>query len=409
MEPGGYRMESPILFDDAFYEILRHMPSFGTERLPVSQALGRVLAQDAASRVNVPPFSRSMMDGYAIHADNLHRGEMLKVLNTVAAGATPTVTVTPGHAVRVMTGAPIPDGTAAVVRDEWCDVIDESTIQVLKVIVRGESIQHQGEDGPRQTKLLSSGTRLTELELAVLQTFGVTSIEVRKTPVATLLITGSELVQDTEQELHGGQIYGTNDILLRGALEKDGVLVERVAYIPDDPMLLQEAVETARQSSDLVILTGGVSVGDFDYTPSAIEASGSTIHIRKVLMRPGSPLLFATSGQTAFFGLSGNPAACFAQFSVLVRPAIRRAMGQDDSPFPHSAVLTHDLSLKPIKHTRVQRARLSVENGSLYVDSQMSQSSGVISSLLQTGAYIRVNESELKAGTVVPIRIIREL
>ncbi|QSO52563.1 molybdopterin molybdotransferase MoeA [Alicyclobacillus curvatus] len=402
-------MEPLTLFDDAFEQIRTHLRGWGHETVPAEQAYGRIVASDVEAEVDVPPFSRSMMDGYAVTAADLSQGTMLHVTDTVPAGQPTPTALYNGQAVRVMTGAPVPDNAAAVVRDEWCRVLGTQTFEILKTVAFGESIQPKGEDGERGQKLISCGTRLSELDIAVLKAFGVKHITVYRVPTAALIITGTELVEHTTEELRDGQIYGTNDALLKGALESDGIHVERIEYVKDDAEYLGHVVNTASENHDLVIVTGGVSVGDFDFTPSAIEAANSTVHIRKVLMRPGSPLIFATKGNTALFGLSGNPGACFAQFSVLVRPAIRLALGRQDEPFPHTAILRHDVALKPIKHTRVQRAKVYVESGQLQVDCQLAQSSGVISSLVSTDAYVRLDGSTASKGTVVRLRFVRNL
>ncbi|QSO46186.1 molybdopterin molybdotransferase MoeA [Alicyclobacillus mengziensis] len=402
-------MEPLIRFDDAFTRIRTHMPNWGFETVPAEEAYGRIAASDVEAEMDVPPFSRSMMDGYAVMAEDLSRGTTLQVISTVAAGQPAKSTIEKGQAVRVMTGAPVPENAAGVVRDEWCQVLDEARIEVLRTVFVGESIQSKGDDGKPGQKLVAQGTRFTELDVAVLKAFGVTQVSVYRMPSAALIITGTELVEDVTDELQFGQIYGTNDALLKGALESDGICVGLVEYVQDDAEKLTNAVKRASDAHDLVIVTGGVSVGDFDFTPSAIEGAGSTVHIRKVLMRPGSPFVFATAESTALFGLSGNPGACFAQFSVLVRPAIRLALGLNDAPFPHSGILSHDISLKPIKHTRVQRAKVYVESGQLLVDCQLSQSSGVISSFVSTDAYVRLDDSTLKNGTVVPLRFVRNL
>lgn len=401
-------MDKITLFDEAASIIRERLTALPTEQVPVRHATSRVLAEDIYAKVSVPPFNRTMMDGFAVSPEDLLLGQRVRVTDYIAAGSTSSESLTRGQAARVMTGAPVPNGAAAIVRFEWCEYDDE-WMTIKRVPQVGESIQAAGSDGAAGKLLLPKGRMITEMDAAVLQTFGLSQVPVVTRPKATIFVTGSELVMDNETPLGPAQIYGTNDLLLKGALERDGIDVVETAVLKDDLEVIANAVRRASHDSDYIIVTGGVSVGDRDFTPFAIEQVAGELFLRKVLMRPGSPFVFAQKAGCSIFGLSGNPSACFVQYVTLIRPAIESVLGNPSSPFPLTGVLTHDVSLKPVKHVQIHRARVEIVEGTLRVDCKMAQSTGVISSFVDAGACVRFDESDYQAGDVIPIRLLRPL
>ncbi|MCL6452532.1 MAG: molybdopterin molybdotransferase MoeA [Alicyclobacillus sp.] len=401
-------MQSPVSFDDAFTLLKSHLPFTVAdpgrgEWVAVANADGRTLVEPAYAAIDVPPFDRAMMDGYALTAADLaERRTPLRSVLAVAAGHTPRVAMEPGMCARVLTGAPVPMGTAAVVRQEWCTESD-GEIEVLRWPAPGESIQPAGQDGRSGEPLLPAGRVLSALDCAVLQTFGVKQVRVARRLRAALLVTGDELAP-AGGPLAPGQIYGTNDRMLDGCLRADGLEVVQTAHLRDDPRELATAITRAAADADVIVVTGGVSVGDFDFTPHAVEQVLGPLLLRKVLMRPGSPLVFAVRDQVACFGLSGNPAACFAQYETLIGPALRCSLGQTDVPFPATGILAHDVQLKPVKHTVVHRGKMHLQAGQLLVDCRMAQSTGVVSSLLASDVLVRLDDADYRAGDIVPIR-----
>jgi molybdopterin molybdotransferase len=403
-------MDQIHLFDKAV-DIIEHLPlNQRVRKQTVTSALGSVLAEDAVAHVHVPPFAKAMMDGFAVKGADVHsKGARLTVIASVAAGSASTTRLAHGQAARIMTGAPLPDGADTVIRFEWVEQSEDGhQIEILKPAEVGESVQRLGEDGLAGTSVLSKGSPLTGPNMAVLRTFGISQVSVYELPRISVIVTGSELVPTPDQALQPGQIYGANDALIVGALREDGIAVHRVQYVKDDLQQLVHALAEETKEADYVLITGGVSAGDFDYTPAAIAEVGAHIAIRKILMRPGSPFVAATHGKCIIFGLSGNPAACFAQFETLIHPVLRRFMGLSEGPFPHSGVLSHDIDLKHIKHTRILRAQGTIANGVVHINSELAQSSGIISSFSAANCLIRLNESKLSAGTVVPLRWFRQ-
>jgi len=397
----------------SFEEALRISTQFvrrrPTVRIPVDTALGRVAAEDVRAVVDVPPFARAMMDGYAVRANDVAQaGVQLNVSGMVAAGSALTPPVRQGEAVRIFTGAPLPPGADAILRQEWCSASEDGrVITVLRPLAHGESVQTRGEDAHPGDVLVPTGRRLTAADVAVCKASGVADLDVIDAPLVAILVTGSELVQDPRLPLAHGQIYGSNDAWLRGKIEEDGARVGAVMYVADDQAAIEAAIALLAQSHDFIVSTGGVSVGDYDFIPRAVGKLAGKLDIEKVWMRPGSPFVLGRVQQAVVFGLSGNPAASFIQYETLVRPAIRMSMGWLDTGFTSSAKLTTDVVLKPIKHIRILRATAYIEAAVVWVDTQMSQSPGLLSGLTIANCLVKMDESSYKRGDVVPVRWLK--
>lgn len=386
---------------------LSHPPH--VQVLPLIQTYGHVLAQDTYAKVDMPPFSRAMMDGYAVHSQDAVPGTILQIIDQIAAGDEPKYTVNTGQAIRIMTGAPIPEGADAVIRQEWCELLDEQKIRILRQARIGESIQNKGEDGYQGDFLLAKGTRITGTEMAILKTFGISNLSVTTPPSVSILITGSELIQEVTDTLPFGRIYGANDLFLSGALQEDGIYPKNIQYVPDDPHTLKTTLQTLAEQSNYLIVTGGVSAGDFDFVPSVIKQLTPSVPIEKIWMRPGSPFIAAVMDKTVIFGLSGNPGAAYTQFEMLVRPAIRASLGFERPLFTISAKLCSPLTLPPIKHTRILRAKAVMRESEIWVDTDFSQSPGLILSLASANCLIRLDKSNYSRGEHVPVHAIRNL
>jgi molybdopterin molybdotransferase len=397
------------LFDEAV-AVVRELAKVGRlERVPLDHCVGRVLAEDVRAAVSMPPFDRAMMDGFAIRSEDVTASARFTVTGTCAAGQVPTLSVRPGEAVRIMTGAAMPNGANAIARFEWCVEPEPGVVEVLRPISAGESVQPTGDDAPAGTVLFRQGTTLGSLEQALLRTFGVGEVVVYKRPTVAVVVTGSELVHNPHVPLKPGQIYGCNDLLMRGLAAASGAEVRFVDHLPDDLEAVCSVVKQRASEVDCVITTGGVSVGDHDYLPKALAQLGTVLHVEKVWLRPGSPFLAATLGDCTVFALSGSPAACLVQFETLVRAWFEASFGRTTPPFPHTGQLAGDVELKPVKHTRVLRAKATVQDGVVLVDTALAQATGVLSSLAESNCLIRIDDCPVKSGTVVPLRWLRPL
>ncbi|MCL6516395.1 gephyrin-like molybdotransferase Glp [Alicyclobacillus sp.] len=391
--------------DEAIGRVAALAQPMPVEEVPLTAARGRTLAGPVRAAIPVPPFDRAMMDGFAIRAADTERvPARLAVRAATAAGERAAPWVGPGEAVRILTGAPMPPGADAVARFEWCDEPKPGQVEVLRRVRPGESVQPAGDDAPAGRTLLVAGTRMGPLEEALAKTFGVARVPVHRTPRVGVVVTGSELVTTPGAPLGPGQIYSGNDLLIPGWATAAGGEVVAVEVLPDDAEHIRKEIARLSASCDCVITTGGASAGDFDFIPGVLAALGGRTAVHKVWMRPGSPFLAARIGTCTAFALSGNPAAALIQFESLVRVWFDVALGRPVCPFPATGRLMHDLHLKPVKHTRILRARAMLTDGVLSVDASLSQSSGVLSSLAVSNCLVRIDEPDLPKGTVVPLR-----
>jgi len=273
------------------------------------------------------------MDGYAVRAADVadasaDRPIVLSVLETVAAGARPTQAVQPQTAIRVMTGAPVPEGADTVIR------VEDTDRGVDRVIIRdardaGRNVRPRGEDLRAGGLAVAAGTTLGPAQLGVLASVGAANLQVYRTPRVAVLTTGDELVDvDRFDEVRKGErIVSSNSYTLRAAVQAAGGMVLDLGISPDDPSAMRARLAAAA-GCDLVITSGGVSVGDFDYTKHVVESLGGTLKLSRVRMRPGAPMTFGTIGMLPWIGLPGNPVSSMVTFELFVRPAIRKMRGE---------------------------------------------------------------------------------
>ncbi len=312
---------------EALDRILPHVPPLATERVPLSQALGRVLAEAVVSTIDLPAWDNSAMDGFAVRWADLPG--RLRVLETVAAGAVPQFPVEKGTATRIMTGAPVPAGADAVV------MVEESEGEGEEVSFRrqpreGQHIRRKGSDLQAGTVVLQPGTVLGAGALGLAAAVGVPSLRVAVRPRVGILSTGDEVVE-TGFPLDHGQIWSSNSRSLAALVEQAGGVPVDLGIVRDEPAALKAAFHEGLRC-DILLSTGGVSVGDFDYVKEVLQDLGVVMDFWKVWMKPGKPLAFGNIGSRPIFGLPGNPVSCMVNFLQFVRPMIRLMVG-DPRPF----------------------------------------------------------------------------
>ncbi len=317
-----------ILFEEAQAIVDRLLAGrhIETERLPILHCHGHVTAEEPKSRLELPPFNKSAMDGYAVMNDD--ERETYRVLEHIPAGKTPTLALTPGTASRVMTGAPVPEGTDRVIMIEQTDG-GEETVRVHKHGGK-ENICWQGEDVGVGQRLLNRGERLDVLAVANLIACGVTEVSVRRSIRLAILSTGDEITGQPG-DLAPGKIMDSNGPMLAGLCKEQGIQVVRQEIVRDDREALAAALRQASESADLTVVSGGVSAGDFDFVPQALADVGFTIHFDRVAAQPGKPLTFATNGDAVLFGLPGNPVSVFTGFHLFVLRAACHLCGATPS------------------------------------------------------------------------------
>jgi molybdopterin molybdotransferase len=312
----------------ALSRILANVIVLGSESVPIAEAVGRVLAKNLRACADLPGFDNSAMDGYAVRAADCAPGASrpLKVLATARAGAVSSARVGRGEAVKIMTGAPLPRGADAVVMKEFTAPGPDGTVRILRTPRRGDHIRPRGEDVRRGARLLKKGVRLRPYEIALLAAQGIARVQVIRAPRVAILATGDELVSGSGR-LGAGKIRNSNGPASAAALTRWGARVVISRVVRDDPASLRRAVRAALSRADLVLVTGGVSVGDFDYTQAVLKSIGARIVFWKVGMKPGKPLLLGLHSGKPIFGLPGNPVAVMVCIEEFVRPALETLQG----------------------------------------------------------------------------------
>jgi molybdopterin molybdotransferase len=393
-------------------DIMAAVLPLGGLELTLSDAHGCVLVEDVHSTFPLPPFDNSAMDGYAVRAQDVATATetapvVLPVVGDVAAGSTSPYTVQPGLCVRIMTGAPMPPGADAVVPLEDTDRgIAQVAIRIPTAV--GRCVRVAGEDAQIGAQVLAAGTHLGATQLGLLAAVGRDRVLVRPRPRVVVLSTGSELVEPG-QPLTRGQIPDANSALLTAAALEAGAIAYRVGIVPDEPSVLADTLEDQLIRADVIVTSGGVSVGAYDVVKEVLSRVG-TVSFDRVAMQPGMPQGFGTIGpdKTPFFGLPGNPVSAYVSFEVFVRPALRRMLGVE--PIMRQVVrarLTEPVR-SPVGRRSYLRGWLSVEQGAYMVRPIGGAGSHLIASLAASNALIVVptETASVDAGAAVSVLML---
>jgi len=385
------------------------------ERLPsvpadILDTLGRVLAEDVVSDIDIAPFDNSAMDGYAVRAADIadaseQRPIVLDVVDHIAAGVFPSVTVGAGQASRIMTGAPIPDGADAVVKveDTLPGAADGGTGGTVSIGVSapvGSNVRRRGEDCRAGDVVLAAGEVITPAAVGLMAAMGRSSVAVYRRPRVAVVSTGDELVEI--DELPGpGKIRNSNSYSLAAQVIAAGGEAHRLGIAKDDEAETRAILSRAPEF-DIMVSTGGVSMGDFDVVKDVLTEIGE-LDFWKVAMRPGAPQTFGTIGGTPFFGLPGNPTSCTVGFELFVRPAMRKMAGHEALFRPRvSAVLAHDVKKKSGRRYFL-RGRLTPQGEGYSVGLTGSQSSALLTSMHRANCLVSLpaEATLIPGGTVV--------
>ncbi|HEX7124018.1 MAG TPA: gephyrin-like molybdotransferase Glp [Gemmatimonadaceae bacterium] len=383
---------------EASAAILAEIHPLAPERVPLLDALGRVLATPAVASYTLPHWDNSAMDGYAVRAEDIagateERPVVLEVLETVPAGGFATRRVEPGQATRIMTGAPVPDGADSVVR------VEDTDNGTDRVAIRNDrdarrNIRPRGEDFREGDVVIDAWTPLAAAQIGVLASLGLSSVDVHRRPVVAIAGSGDELVDlDRFHEvLSGRRIVASNSYTLSALVRQAGGVPINLGNAADTPESLR-AVLTRSQGADLLLTSAGASVGEHDYTRTVLESMGAQLRFGRVRMRPGAPLGFGLLGTMPWIGLPGNPVSAMVTFELFVRPVIRRMLGHRrlfrrpmpvvlDEPVTIGAKLMHFLrAIVRIGEDGVARARLTGP-----------QSSAILTSMARANALLVVPE-----------------
>jgi molybdopterin molybdotransferase len=376
-------VDAMITIAKALGSVLEHTGTLETETLEIGRAVGRVLGESIAAPFAVPGFANSQMDGFAVRASDLAGTDRdspvsLRVLATVGAGKKFEGEVAPGQCVRIMTGAPMPSGADTVVPIEDV-VVGDKEVRFAVSVAPGRFVRAAGDDFESGTLLLSAGRRLRAADLGLMASIGKGHVVVRRRPRVGILGTGSELVA-IDQPLAAGQIHDSNAYTLAGAVEELGGEPERLGIVADEPRSLRSAFERA-SGYDVILSTGGVSVGDFDYVKDVLQDIGLRRHFWRVAQKPGKPVVFASGSGGLYFGLPGNPVSAAVCFVLYVGPCLRRLGGRDDV-YPLVQWVELGEEIRTASHlTELVRCAVEEESGKIRVRPTGTQSSGALRSM----------------------------
>jgi len=385
--------------DEARAIVLEHAKPLPIELVPLGDGGWRILAEDVISNEDHPPFPASTMDGYAVVAED--GSPWREVIGNQTAGFVLDVEVTHGTAVKITTGAPVPRGATAVVRVENTEPSEDHVIIQQDHVDDGENIRPIGYDLRSGDRILPAGTVLGPAEIGLLAGLGMTPIPVRRRPRVSVLSTGDELVEPGEP-VGPGQIRDSNRFSLVTALQSAGAEVVWSGKGPDERDALERVMRERIAESDIVITSGGVSMGELDLI-KLILGDLATVYFRRVFMKPGKPLNFATVGDTLLFGLPGNPVSALVSFELFVRPALAVLAGRDPNVTPKVTVtLTHETP--PTDRIEYQRAIVSVDqDGRLIARTTGGQASSRLASYLGANALLVIppRNEPYRAGELV--------
>lgn len=386
--------------------VLSRISALGAEAVPLTQARGRVLAQAIKAEDALPPFNRSAVDGYAVAARATQAATpasplTLAVTEEVAAGYVASQKVSRSTAIRVFTGAPVPEGADAVVRQE------EVKRQGQFIQLKGpagylENVDLAGRDVAAGELVLTRGTRIGTGEVGMLAALGHAQVEVFRRPRVGIFSTGDEII-DAGEPLAPGKVRNSNLYALAASVEAAGGEPVLAGVVPDDAEAIAQAVKRMVPGVDLVISSGGVSVGDYDLVHRAWQLLGAEVLFWKVAIKPGTPILWGQLDSVPLAGLSGNPAACLIGFELLVRPVIRRLAGHDQVFWPLVSGVLADAYSKSSRQRRFLRARARWHEGQWQIRLTGAQSPGVLKSMLGYNALVDVpaGSGPLAAGEQV--------
>jgi molybdopterin molybdotransferase len=385
-----------IPVEEALEIVLREAPTLPHEEVALDDALSRVLAGDVASDSDLPPFDRAAMDGYALRAaDVAGAPAALEIVGEVRAGQWPDLTVGPGQAVRIMTGAPVPPGADSVQQVEKTQPLDEFRVTILSAVAEGANVAPRGSEVRAGDVVLARGRAIDPAAIAVLASAGKARVRVARRPLVALLVTGDEIV-GVSATPGPAQIRNSNGPAVAAQARLAGAEVRLLGVAPDRQDAIAEALR-AGLAADVLVVSGGVSAGDYDLVEPALLELGATFLFTKVAIKPGAPLVFGRLGGTLVFGLPGNPVSAQVTFDLFVRPALLKMQGARVLSRPRVGV-----ELLGVVNNRSGRksyvpARVRFEGGRLVARTVRSLGSGDLAAHAGANALVVIEADRLQA------------
>jgi molybdopterin molybdotransferase len=394
--------ERMISVEEAQEQVLAEVQRLGIERVAFTDALGRVLREDVRARVDVPQGDNTAMDGYAVRADDIAKAPVsLRVIEDLPAGTVATKRLQSGTAIRIMTGALIPEGADTVAHVEITDAGSDS-VTVFEPLRRGTNVRKRGEDMRAGDIVLAEGTPIHAAEVGVLAGVQKPVVGVGRRPTVAILSTGDEII-DVGDAMTVGKVINSNSYSLAALVREAGAIPRMVGIVADTPEATIAAIESGLES-DFVISSGGVSVGAYDFVKDALDTLGAETKFWQVAMKPGKPVVLSRVRGRLYFGLPGNPVSCMVSFLLFIAPAIRKAMGQTTSLLPPIVETRVATALKSRGDWRnYLRVRVVARDGELISQPMVSQGSGVSTSMVQANGLVIVENgiTAIEAGSMV--------
>jgi len=414
MDKRSKRPDAPLMpYEEALEKVMKAASwKLPTEEIAVKSSGGRVLREDIKAGFDIPPFDKSAMDGYAVRAEDTRGASKdspltLTVLEDLPAGKTTKRKVGAGEAVRIMTGAPLPAGADAVVKVEDTGVSSD-IVEIFKEVRPGDNSGKAGEDVARGKVVLTEGTRATPAVMGMLAAVGKPKVNVTRRPAVSIISTGNE-VQVPGRPLKEGAIYDANGHSLTGLCKEHGCRAEFLGIARDRPEALKNKLERAKDA-DLILLSGGVSVGDYDFVIDLLVDQGFKEVFYKSFIKPGKPTFAGVRGKQLVFGLPGNPVSAMVCFELFVRPALDKMTGREPAGMKKGrAVLASEVRTKAGRR-KFLRGRTVSSGPVITVEACSDQKSGVLSSMLAADVLIDVpgEATTLEAGDEVDVWWLRE-
>ena len=387
---------------DEIQEIIKALqPDFKLELIGLKDAQNRILQEDVFADGDMPPFNKSAMDGFACHAEDLENE--LEILETLQAGMVASKLVGKNQCVKIMTGAALPEGCDIVFKKEESEIFGENFVRCTNSAT-SKNICFKGEDYRNGELLIKKGTIINVSQMAVLAGVGKTIVAVSALPKISLIATGSELVEPEEKPGYG-KIRNSNAIQVISQLRKINLDVNYVGLAKDNFDELTELLQKTFEQSDIVIFTGGASVGDFDFIPEVLKKQGFNMLWNSTGIKPGNPMTFSIKGNKYCIGLSGNPVSSLVQFELIVKPVIYKLLGANYKALRYKAPVSFDLKQKKADRLHLQPVVLNEEG---LVESIPFHGSAHINALIYANALmeIQVGQTEINKGDLVYVRPI---
>lgn len=401
--------ERLIEYSEAERLVLQSTPRLPVEEMPLGEALGLALARDLEATTDSPPFDNSAVDGFAIRSADAAVGRVFPVVDEAPAGRPARKSVGEGEAVKIFTGGVIPDGADAVVMVENTSGWGES-FELGKVPSPGNNIRLAGEDTRRGEVILREGTEVGAPEIALAATQGYGALPVYRRPKIVVLSTGTELVEPGTRGLSPGEIFDSNSYAIVAAATEAGAEARRLYAASDEANALRSAIEEALETADVVVTSGGVSVGEKDLVKSTMLDLGVEQVFWGVKFKPGKPLFYGTRGETRLFGLPGNPVSAMVCFDLFVRPALMEMMGRRDRRRPRISVYFERDIVNKFGRLHAMRVSLTRTERGWLAESVGAQGSGLVSSLTKADALALIGPAAegISAGEPVEAIVLRE-